>query len=86
MSYWNYRVLRTRDDQTDTDSYEIHEVYYGDDGRIQAWTANPVGPYGISLEELRTDIEYVMEATRKPVLKVVRRGEKEVLIEAEESS
>jgi hypothetical protein len=28
MSYWNYRVIRKHHKESDTNTYQIHEVYY----------------------------------------------------------
>jgi len=50
--YWNYRVV------VKDGNCSIYEVYYDDNGRIEAFTEEPVGPSGESLEELRQDLEY----------------------------
>lgn len=59
---WNYRVL-IKDGQ-----YNIHEVYYDDDGNPEAFTEEPVGPSGESPEELKKDLQYFSEALSLPVL------------------
>ena len=63
---WNYRVVRTEEEQYD--SYQLYEVYYDDDGKIEGMTENAMQPYGESLEELQNDLEYMMEALKQPVL------------------
>ena len=63
---WNYRVVRTEKEQYD--SYQLYEVYYDDDGKIEGMTENAMQPYGESVEELQKDLEYMMEALKQPVL------------------
>jgi hypothetical protein len=65
--YWNNRVVRTTVD--DTEKYEIHEVYYDANDKIEAWTRDAVAPYGETLEELREDILHMLRAVdNAPVL------------------
>ena len=60
--YWNYRVV------VKDGNCSIYEVYYDDNGRIEAFTEEPVGPSGESLEELRQDLEYFQLALDQPAL------------------
>ncbi len=63
---WNYRVVyRSGEEEC---PYRIHEVYYDDNGRPEAWTENAVTPMGESLGELRNDCRYFLDAFRLPVL------------------
>jgi len=39
MSYWNYRIVKYRND----DGFGLHEVHYNADGRAWAMTEDPVG-------------------------------------------
>lgn len=59
---WNYRVVRQ------DDTYTIHEVYYDQEGRITAFSTNPVAPCGETLEELRVDMDRQRRALDEPVL------------------
>lgn len=68
MSTWDYRALRKTHPDADVASYEIHEVYYREDGSIDCWTAESVRPYGETLTELREDIRHYLHAFRRPVL------------------
>ena len=80
---WNHRVIR-RSNAPSTDpewNYQVHEVYYKEDGSIEAWTENPVAPVGEDLSELRSDISHYSEALEQPVLKEVKRNGKETLVE-----
>jgi len=59
--------------------FQIHEVFYGDDGAIDGWTVEPVLPLGESLSELREDVRYFLSAFRKPVLEETEEDGKPVL-------
>ena len=83
MSYWNYRVLYSRDAKSDTESFEVHEVYYTADGEIEAWTENSVKPFGETLEELQADIEHFLRGTQLPTLAIVDVDGTEKLVEIE---
>ena len=50
---WNYRVIKRviRGEY----SYNVHEVYYTDDGTIRVWSENPIIPTGETPEELKKD-------------------------------
>ena len=67
---WNYRVVRTerQTKKEQYDIYQLYEVYYDDDGKIEGMTENAMQPYGESLEELKNDLQWMMEALREPVL------------------
>jgi len=81
MSSWNYRVIRKPTPDTDSVVYQIHEVYYREDGTIEGWTAEPVTPLGESVEELREDIRYFLHAFRRPVLEEKAASGTELLLE-----
>ena len=63
MMTWNYRVFRE-----DDGDYVIREVFYDEEGTVLGCTADPVEPYGQSLEELARDIEWFQEAVTLPAL------------------
>lgn len=74
---WNHRVIRHKHhsdilDETEI-HYGVHEVFYNeeDDYRIEGWTENGTSPGGDTLEELREDIQWYLEATQRPVLEIV---------------
>jgi hypothetical protein len=69
--HWNHRVVRhhTKNIMGDPDvGYAIHEVYYDDDGSIRGMTQDAVSPYGDTPEELKDDLERMLEAISKPIL------------------
>jgi hypothetical protein len=68
MATWNYRIIRKTCPKTELDTYQIHEVYYCEDGSIDCWTQLPVEPLGVSEAQLRNDLHGFLGAFRLPVL------------------
>lgn len=68
MATWNYRVIRKTCEQTGQIIFQVHEVYYAEDGSIDCWTQQPVEPLGTSEAQLRNDIHGFLAAFRQPVL------------------
>lgn len=68
MATWNYRVIRKTCAKTGLTTYQIHEVYYTEDGGIDCWTQQPVEPLGTSEAQLRNDVHAFLAAFRKPAL------------------
>ena len=68
MANWNYRVIRKTCPKTSMVTYQVHEVYYAEDGDIDCWTQQPVEPLGTSEAQLRNDVHAFLAAFRKPVL------------------
>ena len=64
---WNHRVIR-RTSETGSVSYQIHEVYYDEQDRVEAWTESPVAPMGETLHELRDELGQFLRALDSPVL------------------
>lgn len=62
---WNYRVVHRR--VNDEDIYAIFEAYYEGDKPISI-TEESVNPQGETLEELKQDFAYYLEAFEQPVL------------------
>lgn len=60
---WNYRVMEH------DGIFTIHEVYYNDKGDITAISEDPMGPSGETLEELKGDMDYFLQAFNRLVLK-----------------
>jgi hypothetical protein len=63
-TYWNYRVIESED------VFRIHEVYYNSKGEITGFSENPITPLGDTLEELKGDLKYYLQALDRPVLKI----------------
>jgi methionyl-tRNA formyltransferase len=81
MSGWNHRVIRREDPKTGETYYQIHEVYYDDDGKINGWTKLPISPYAESTDELRQELQRFMEALNKPILREDVNCGKAILVE-----
>ncbi|MHB8883027.1 MAG: hypothetical protein ACYC69_16150 [Thermodesulfovibrionales bacterium] len=60
---WDYRVIQSGG------AFTIHEVHYNDQGDMTAVSEDPMGPSGETLEDLRDDMEYFLQALSLPVLK-----------------
>ena len=81
MGTWNHRIIRKVFPEHDTVTFEIHDVYYSDQGVIDSWTEEPVSPSGESEAELREDIRHFLQAFRLPILEEQKKNEKAILIE-----
>lgn len=65
MSHWNYRVVRDPDNR-----FGLYEVYYDDDGRIEAWCQpNFIDGYELATE-LLSDLCHLVEAFARPTLRL----------------
>lgn len=67
---WNYRIIERivgKGTPYEETQYFIEEVYYGDEGNIEGWTQSE-HVWGISPEEIRQVLEWMLLATEKPVL------------------
>lgn len=69
---WSYRVVRSTDPNTGETACRIYEVYYNDQEEISAITQDPVIPFGETLEELKRDLEHMLEDINRPVLEAGR--------------
>ncbi len=59
---WNHRIM-VRDGQ-----YAVYDVYYGDDGKIMAFSEDPIPLTEESLEELAETFLRYQRALNEPVL------------------
>jgi hypothetical protein len=67
MTYWNHRVMRRNFDGGDSE-YGIHEVYYNENDKVEAWTENPIAPTETTIKELQQTLERMKLALKKPIL------------------
>ncbi len=86
MSYWNYRVIKKFYEKADATTFEIHEVYYDKNHKIEGWTESAVGPSGETVSELKEDIEHFVRALQKPTLMEQLKNGKEILVEINENN
>lgn len=63
---WNYRICFRPSDRGA--GFNIHEVYYGENGEIKLYTQRPVGPWGDSPAELYDTMKMMMDSFDKDVL------------------
>ena len=85
MSYWNHRVIHKYHEKKDSHTYQIHEVYYDDNDKIEGWTESAMEPFGETPSELREDIKHFIKAFQKPILKPTIEGGEEILVVDEEA-
>ena len=85
MSHWNYRIIKKEILESEEKAYQIHEVYFDEQGNTEGWTESPISPFGATPEELREDIRYQLNAFRKPILKE-KKEEPITLVPDEEES
>jgi hypothetical protein len=57
---WNYRVVQKEKE------LRIHEVYYGEEDKF--CTVNPIAVAGPNVEELKWQLERMLESLNKPIL------------------
>ena len=60
---WNNRIMRHKHDRCDY--YQMHEVYYDKDGKVDGWTENPKIPYGENVDELIEHLEQLLNDAKK---------------------
>lgn len=66
--HWNYRLIDMSHNNAGEPWLELHEVFYEDDGSLMGYT--PVSTGGESVESLKQTLEWMMQATKEPVLRV----------------
>jgi hypothetical protein len=64
---WNYRVLAFKDPMHEV-VFQIHEVYYKEDGSLRAYGTNPAIMLSEDLKGLRWAANQVKKALSKPVI------------------
>jgi hypothetical protein len=78
---WNYRVIKRQEIAGGEACYQVHEVYYDRDGKIEIWISDPIESSGESLEELREDLGHFSVALQKPILVEAQSDGHDILIE-----
>ena len=68
MSYWNHRLVLKKGEGKENVVFEVHEVYYSEEGEIESWTERAIGPYGESENEAFQDACNIVKAFQKPIL------------------
>jgi hypothetical protein len=67
---WNHRLLATEYESVGSKEtyFQIHEVYYDEDGKPNGYTANPITIGGDSIDGLRWTVDRIKECLEKPIL------------------
>lgn len=63
---WNHRLVKMEDG--DDSFYQIHEVYYDENDKVQGYTKNGVTVGGSSVEGVRWVLKKMLEALDKDIL------------------
>lgn len=79
MNTWNYRVIKSLD-PIEGDTFQIHEVYYDENGKIEMWTERPTELAEGSVESLKSTLKGMLDATRKPALQEASVDGKQLLV------
>ncbi len=66
MSHWNHRVVKQTIEGEDF--FSIREVFYNDDETVYAYTENPTGVCGESIDDIREQISQILKSLDSPVL------------------
>lgn len=64
---WNYRVVKKESELGPY--YQIYEAYYEADGELITTTVDPIAPMGDSVEGLKRDIELMLQAFARDIIK-----------------
>lgn len=65
--HWNNRVVKTKMPDGEY-FYQIHEVFYDDNGKASLCTESGISPCGDDIDELKKSYEMMAEAFKAPVL------------------
>ena len=63
---WNHRLMKMKDGEDDF--YQIHEVYYDKEGKVESYTKNGVTVGGKDIGEVKWVLLEMLKALDKPVL------------------
>ena len=63
---WNHRVIKHKDGGYDF--FQIHEVYYKEDGEVDGYTLKGASAGGNTLDELRGELQRMLDSLDKEVL------------------
>lgn len=63
---WNHRILARK--HKGEVYYQIHEVYYDDNGKPNSYTANPITISSDDIEGIKWQLEHISKCLDKPIL------------------
>ncbi len=64
---WNYRVIKTKDGEDDF--YQIHEVYYSEDGKINGYTSKGATVGGSNIAEVKWVLMEMLSCLERDIIK-----------------
>ena len=76
MHSWRYAASRNADGEGNI-SWNVRELYESDPGKPPAYTANAMGPFGETLQELRHDLRLMYADVLRedlPILDLARKN------------
>lgn len=65
---WNHRILAS--EHKGEVYYQIHEVYYNDNGTPNSYTKNPITIGSDDIEGIKWQLEHIPKCLEKPILSV----------------
>ena len=65
MTTWNHRLIRTSGTPDHDPDYQVHEVYYGEDGEPTLWTSEPVTFGGADAAEVARELRRAADSIEK---------------------
>lgn len=71
MGYWNYRLVRHREElpgDQEAELIEMHEAYYDSNGKVWAVTSAGIPVHGETKEIALECLEMMRKAFEKPIL------------------
>ena len=63
---WNHRIMAT--EYNGEVYFNIHEVYYDENGTPSGYTENPISVGGESVKSIRWTLNKMKECLKKPIL------------------
>ena len=63
---WNYRVIKTKDGEDNF--YQIHEVYYSEDGKINGYTSKGATVGGSNIAEVKWVLMEMLSCLERDII------------------
>ncbi len=67
MSSWNHRILVDIDKNNER-YFQVHEVYYNNDGKPDGYSENPITISSETIDGLKWTLDRINECFEKPIL------------------
>jgi hypothetical protein len=63
---WNYRIIKTKDGEDNF--YQIHEVYYSEDGKINGYTSKGATVGGSNIAEVKWVLMEMLSCLERDII------------------